>query len=181
MGSILGSRGSPGGGHGNPFQYSCLENPTHRGAWWATVHGVAKSLTPLKKKKIQPKQTAWQKGTALCYRQQGLNKLLFDCLQWSEKVFFFFCSIFRPQCTAWGVLVPRPGIEPLPSALEGEWTFLTTWLPEMLQESFGSDCKVAPSSTKKNCSKNTKKWILFKVPMHVFADTGLHCTSKCSR
>ena len=34
---------SPGGGHGNPFEYSCLENPMDRGAWWAAVHGVAKS------------------------------------------------------------------------------------------------------------------------------------------
>ena len=33
----------PEGGNGNPFQYSCLENPIYRGAWWATVHGVAKS------------------------------------------------------------------------------------------------------------------------------------------
>ena len=41
MGSILGSGRSPGGGHGNPLQYSCLENPMDRGAWWATVHGVA--------------------------------------------------------------------------------------------------------------------------------------------
>ena len=36
---------SPGEGHGNPPQYSCLENPMDRGAWWATVHGVAKSQT----------------------------------------------------------------------------------------------------------------------------------------
>ena len=35
----------PGEGHGNPLQYSCLENPTDWGAWWATVHGVAKSRT----------------------------------------------------------------------------------------------------------------------------------------
>ena len=39
---------SPGGGHGNPLQYSCLENPMDRGAWWATVHGVAKSRAQLK-------------------------------------------------------------------------------------------------------------------------------------
>ena len=32
---------SPGGGHGNPLQYSCLENPMDRGAWWATVHGIS--------------------------------------------------------------------------------------------------------------------------------------------
>ena len=44
-GSILGSGGSPGGGHGNPLQYSCLENPMHRGVWWATVHRVVKSRT----------------------------------------------------------------------------------------------------------------------------------------
>ena len=41
LGSIPGSGRSPGEGNGNPFQYSCLENPMGRGAWWATVHGVA--------------------------------------------------------------------------------------------------------------------------------------------
>ena len=44
---IPGSGRSPGGGHGNPLQSSCLENPTDRGAWWAAVPGVAKSLTRL--------------------------------------------------------------------------------------------------------------------------------------
>ena len=46
--SIPGSERSPLGGNGNPFQYSCLENPMDRGAWPATVHGVAKSQTGLK-------------------------------------------------------------------------------------------------------------------------------------
>ena len=41
VGSIPGLGRSPGGGHGNPLQYSCLENPTDRGAWQATVHRVA--------------------------------------------------------------------------------------------------------------------------------------------
>jgi len=36
---------SPGEGNGNPLQYSCLENSMNRGAWWATVHGVAKNGT----------------------------------------------------------------------------------------------------------------------------------------
>ena len=40
MGSILGLGRSPGGGHGNPLQYSCLQNPMDRGAWQATVHRV---------------------------------------------------------------------------------------------------------------------------------------------
>ena len=39
---------SPGGGHDNPLQYSCLENPRDRGSWWATVHRVAQSWTRLK-------------------------------------------------------------------------------------------------------------------------------------
>ena len=39
---------SPGEGNGNPLQYSCLENPMDRGAWWATVHGITKSWTWLK-------------------------------------------------------------------------------------------------------------------------------------
>ena len=43
--SIPGSGRSPGEGNGNPLQYSCLKNPTDRGAWWATAHGVAKSQT----------------------------------------------------------------------------------------------------------------------------------------
>ena len=42
-GSIPGSGRSPGGGHSNPVQYSCPENPVNRGAWWAAVHGVTKS------------------------------------------------------------------------------------------------------------------------------------------
>ena len=43
MGSIPGLGRSRGEGNGNPFQDSCLVNSTDRGAWWATVHGVAKS------------------------------------------------------------------------------------------------------------------------------------------
>ena len=48
VGSIPGLGRSPGRGHGNPLQYSCLENPMDRGAWQATVLGVAKSQTWLK-------------------------------------------------------------------------------------------------------------------------------------
>ena len=42
MGLIPGSRRFPGEGNGNPPQYACLGNPMDKGAWWATVHGVAK-------------------------------------------------------------------------------------------------------------------------------------------
>ena len=43
MGSNPGSGKSPGGGCGNPLQYSCLKNPMNRGAWWSAVHIVTKS------------------------------------------------------------------------------------------------------------------------------------------
>ena len=46
--SIRGSGRSPGEGHSSPLQYSCLENPMNRGAWWATVHRVTQSWTELK-------------------------------------------------------------------------------------------------------------------------------------
>ena len=58
-GSIPGLQTYPGGGHGNPLQYSCLKNPMDRGPWWATVHRVIKSQTRLKqlsmRKKFRPK------------------------------------------------------------------------------------------------------------------------------
>ena len=53
VGSIPRLRISPGRGHGNPLQYSCLENPMDRGAWWATVHRVAKSQTQLNRLSTQ--------------------------------------------------------------------------------------------------------------------------------
>ena len=49
VGLIPGSGRSLGGGHGNPLQYSFLENPMDRGAWRATVHGIAKRQTQLKR------------------------------------------------------------------------------------------------------------------------------------
>ena len=48
MGSIFGLERSPGEGHGNPLQYSCLENPMDKGTWQATVYRVEKSQTQLK-------------------------------------------------------------------------------------------------------------------------------------
>ena len=47
LSSIPGLGRSPGGGNGNPLQYSCLENPKDGGVWWVTVHGVTKSQTQL--------------------------------------------------------------------------------------------------------------------------------------
>ena len=56
-GSIPESGRSPGGGHGNPLQYSCLENPMDRGAWRATIHKVTKSQVRLKQRSTQAPMT----------------------------------------------------------------------------------------------------------------------------
>ena len=56
---------SLGGGHGNPLQYSCLENPMDRGAWRATVHSVAKSRTWLKLLSTHAQDICFQSNTSL--------------------------------------------------------------------------------------------------------------------
>ena len=59
MGSIPESGRSPGGGHGNPLQYSCLENPMERGAWRAIVHSVSQSQTLLKQPSMHTHVAIW--------------------------------------------------------------------------------------------------------------------------
>ena len=64
--SIPGSRRSPGGGHGNPLQYSCLEKLTNRWAWWSTVHRVTKSLTRLKQLNTHTHTNTHLMNTSMC-------------------------------------------------------------------------------------------------------------------
>ena len=65
-GSIPESEWSPGGGHGNPLWYSCLENPMDREVWWATVHGVAKCQTRLKPLRMHShRENEWYEPTVL--------------------------------------------------------------------------------------------------------------------
>ena len=58
--SIPGPGRSTGGGNGNPLQYSCLENPVDRGAWWATVHGVTKSQIQLSYQALHTTDTKYK-------------------------------------------------------------------------------------------------------------------------
>ena len=62
LGLILGSERSPGGGHGNTLQYSCLENPMDKGAWQVTVHRITKSQTRLKQLSMHT-HTSLEAGT----------------------------------------------------------------------------------------------------------------------
>ena len=68
VGSIPGSGRSPGGGNGNPLQYSCLENPMDRGAWKATVHGVTELDTAEVPKRVH---THTYKHTRVCVHAQS--------------------------------------------------------------------------------------------------------------
>ena len=79
LSSIPGSGRSPGEGNGNPLQYSCLENPMDRGAWWATVHGVTKSRTRLSdftSLHFNSKKTLSENRM---YVQRRLSTLLWKC------------------------------------------------------------------------------------------------------
>ena len=68
-GSIPGSGRSPGEGNANPLQYSCLENPMDRGAWWATVHGAAKNWIQL---------GDWTQQHSTLFTEQKEKNILFN-------------------------------------------------------------------------------------------------------
>ena len=92
----------PGGGHGNPLQYSCLENPMDRGAWWATVRGVAKSRT-------WPTECTEQVLVAA-------REVSFYCITRALSLQHTDSSVVahRLSCSkACEILVPQPGIEPI--------------------------------------------------------------------
>ena len=105
VGLIPGSGRSPGGEHGIPLQYSCLENPLDSGAWWATVHRVAKSWTQLKQLSMHAEKVK------VIYSSQIL--LNFDChdqqfgLLWTLRCYGQNCdqsnklrnlNAIKPEC-----------------------------------------------------------------------------------
>ena len=71
LSSVPGLGRSLGGGHGYPLQYSCLENPTDRGAWWATVHGLATSQTQLHLNLTAPTPAFHRAGFFCRYRKNA--------------------------------------------------------------------------------------------------------------
>ena len=110
----LGLGRSPGGVHGNSLDYSCLENPMDRGAWWVTVHGFAKSQAQLKRLSID---------SFLRNRNPVTFFLLFfnflRHIRWSLFLSYSFVCVCVCVCVcvllnleACGFLVPQSGIEP---------------------------------------------------------------------
>ena len=122
---------SPGGRHGrgrekrNPLQYSCLENPMDRGAWWATVHGVAKSWT-------------WLKQLSMHTRVDELGSLIINVI--NEKtspqdmviVIFIMCTIYV-SCAEQSVkFCVQYVISPFPHLSLDPFPFFPLFLPSLL-------------------------------------------------
>ena len=85
LGSIPGLGRPPGGGHHNPLQYSFLENPVDRGAWWATVNRVSKSQTLLKQLSTQAQRCPWASekvSTGLCRLSRWGRRARLDDKLW---------------------------------------------------------------------------------------------------
>ena len=120
-GSIPGSGRSPGEGNGNPLQYSCLENPMGRGAWGATVHGVAKSRTRLSTWKIVDLPCCvsfWYTAKSFGYTC-AVFQILFSCRLLQDAEYSSLCCTAGPCCycfvysrvylripSSWFVLLP---------------------------------------------------------------------------
>ena len=91
VGLIPESRRSPGGGHGNPLQYSCLDSPMDRGAWWTTVHRVTKSRTWLKWLNMHEYINVYYMWYILyifqpIWNKKSLKKWMNPCLTAKEKI-----------------------------------------------------------------------------------------------
>ena len=114
----LGEEDSPGEGNGNPLQYSCLENSTERGAWWATVYGVTKSQTRLVC--LPMKQQQWTRRH---------RKVLFTLEDWFLKTSdnHTTCSIKHSQL----LKTPNPAhLQSRPALLAETWLSLN-YLPRV--------------------------------------------------
>ena len=90
--SIPGLGRFPGGGHGNPLQYSWLENPMDRGACWATVHRVAKSRTRLKWLSTHTRGCFERKITEVnCHSHHILSRVHTVIMAFLKKLFIWLC------------------------------------------------------------------------------------------
>ena len=119
VGSVPGLGRSPGGGHGNSFQYSYLENPMDRGAWWATVHKVTKSWTWLKQFSMHAHR-AWASSVHSLLNISKLNdtttgtmtvpRSTINTKKWSVAQFLEIPNLFSHatgQNSSWAISIPE--------------------------------------------------------------------------
>ena len=123
QGSVPGSGRSLGGGHGNSLQYSCLENPRGRGAWWASFQGVTKCQTQLNPLSMLGLSCCTQ---GLWFSLWHVDLCVCVCVCFPVVACgIFSCDIWALSCNMWDQ-VPWTGIEPGPPALEAwsssHWT-----------------------------------------------------------
>ena len=114
--SIPGLGRSPGGGHGNPLQCSCLENPRDRGAWWAAISGVTQSQTQLKRLQQQQQQQQQQSSS---WETLGWMKHKLESRLRGEISITQICRWYHPYSRKWRTK------EPLDESERGEWK---SWL-----------------------------------------------------
>ena len=131
-GSIPGSGRSPGGGHGNPPQYSCLENPMDIGAWRATVHRIVKSQTGLKRLRTQAcmqSLTTPKSRTVLQEKKKSPKSWCRSvaCLPELQQV-IPKCNCHPDSLHAWGT-----DGQPIEDSLLEFWENIFTWVGEGLQ------------------------------------------------
>ena len=103
VGSITGLGGSPGGGHGNPLLYSCLETPMNREAWCAAIHGVTKSQTGLERlHRAQPPVPTIVLSVSMNLTPQGASS------QWNHIFVLFTIGFFHVAkcCSMWQNFLP---------------------------------------------------------------------------
>ena len=144
VGSIPVSGRSPGGGNGNPLQYSCLKNRMNRGTWRAIVHRVAKSGTQRKRLGAHTREVRlWQKLSEFCFTDNKRGVGDFSRVYACARVCLVSCSATRwtaahqaplsvgfSRQDYWGGLpFPSPGDLPDPEIKPGSPAggFLTIW------------------------------------------------------
>ena len=103
-GSIPGLGRTPGGGHGNPLQYCCLENPMERGAWWTIVHRVTESQTQLRQ---QLCIALWKVNHSTRYSKSGPQSES----EIIRKILYVYFSLNGFQQILWKYSVSKTGFE----------------------------------------------------------------------
>ena len=118
---------SPGGGHGKPLQFSCLENPMDRGAWWVTVHGVTKSWIQLKWLSTQAgKYVLYNFPYTFIYSSYVISYIGLETSLTTAPPKAPSVSPFRSKA---GLLAPQQAVVCWVRNWEGS-SFYRTWLPD---------------------------------------------------